>query len=299
MVYQGHLVYNRHNERINKQGYKGGKKWRDRSDWVIHENSHEPCIDDHTATKISMRLEKNRRLHTRPGPKHYLLTDILYCGDCGTRMVGNSGFYACMNKVRNNSGCANGNIKADFLDREILKYLKKNLITKEFYEHFVSTIQAEYEKYKKESLSEQEQFLERIAEIDGQIERVMSLFARGKIKPEVIEKSIEPLQIEKEELEVKSKDLADMNEIINIKIEDFSNDAIRTQLARFDEIISEDNVTELRNLVRDFIYKIELHPKENPKTKKWLRPVHIQAYVRALTMIKVASPRGFEPLSQA
>ena len=52
----------------------------------------------------------------------------------------------------------------------------------------------------------------------------------------------------------------------------------------------------MRNMVRDFIYKIELHPKENPNAKKWLRRVHLQGYVRALTMILLASPRGFEPL---
>jgi hypothetical protein len=45
-------------------------------------------------------------------------------------------------------------------------------------------------------------------------------------------------------------------------------------------------------MVRDFIYKIEINPKENANAKKWKRRVHIQSYVRALTMIQVASPRG-------
>jgi len=39
---------------------------------------------------------------------------------------------------------------------------------------------------------------------------MMGLFARGKIKAEIIEKYIEPLQIEKEGLGAKSKDLADL-----------------------------------------------------------------------------------------
>jgi hypothetical protein len=40
-------------------------------------------------------------------------------------------------------------------------------------------------------------------------------------------------------------------------------------------------------------------PKDDPKAKKWKRHVHIDSFVRALTMIKVASPRGFEPLLPA
>ena len=299
MVYQGHLVYNRHNERINKGKYKGGTKWRDKSEWVIQKDSHERCISDQVAEKVTMQIEKNRTQNTKPGPKHYLLTDILWCGDCGGRMAGNSGYYACLNKVRKNNECQNGNIKADFMDKQILLYLKENLLTKDFYDYFVKTIQEEYESYKKETFSEQEQHLSRIAELDTQIDNLVNLLARGKIKAEHVERSIEPLQKEKEDLEIKTKDLSDMNEILDIKVEEFSSDSIKNQLARFEEIVAENNITELRNMVRDFIYKIELHPKENPKTRKWQRPVSIQGYIRALTMIKVASPRGFEPLSPA
>jgi hypothetical protein len=138
-----------------------------------------------------------------------------------------------------------------------------------------------------------------LADLEDQIERLMSLFARGEIKPEIIEKSIKPFQLEKEDLEAKSKDLSDINEILEVRVEDFSNDAIKQQLERFEEIVTEDNLNELRNLVRDFIYKIELFPKEEPNAKKWKRRVSIQGYIRALTMILLASPRGFEPLLPA
>jgi hypothetical protein len=74
---------------------------------------------------------------------------------------------------------------------------------------------------------------------------------------------------------------------------------IRHQLDRFEEIISDQNINEMRNMVRDFIHKIELHPKKDANAKKWKRRVHIQSNVRALTMILLASPRGFEPLLPA
>jgi len=119
---------------------------------------------------------------------------------------------------------------------------------------------------------------------------LISLFARGEIKPEIIEKSIKPLQLEKEDLEAKSKDLSDINEILEVRVEDFSNDAIKQQLERFEKIVTDDNLNELRNLVRDFIYKIELFPKEDPNTKKWKRRLSIQGYIRALTMILLVSP---------
>lgn len=120
---------------------------------------------------------------------------------------------------------------------------------------------------------------------------MMGLFARGKIKAEIIEKSIEPLQKEKEGLEAQSQDLAGLNEILEIQVDDYSNDAIRHQLERLDEIANDNNINELRSMVRDFIYKIEIFPKKDPKAKKWKRRISIQGYIRALTMILVASPK--------
>ncbi len=69
LVYQGHLVYNRHNERENKKNYKGNWKWRGRSEWEIKENAHERCISDETASKIDHRLQINKSKHTNPGPQ--------------------------------------------------------------------------------------------------------------------------------------------------------------------------------------------------------------------------------------
>jgi hypothetical protein len=118
LTYQGHSVFNRHNSRIGKKGYRSRTKWKDKEEWIIKENTYERCIDDETARKIIMQLEKNKGKRTNPGPKKYLLTDILYCGDCGTRMVGNTGYYSCQNKNRNKNSCSNSNIKADCFDKK-------------------------------------------------------------------------------------------------------------------------------------------------------------------------------------
>ncbi len=56
MAYEGHLVYNRHNEGINKGKYKGGTKWRDKSEWIIHKDSHKRCLSEDVAKKITMQI---------------------------------------------------------------------------------------------------------------------------------------------------------------------------------------------------------------------------------------------------
>ena len=300
LTYQGHLTYNRHNSRIGKKKYKGGTKWKNVKEWVINKNTHKRCIDDDIAYKINIQLKNNKKSRNNPGPKRYLLTDILYCGDCSSRMVGKSGFYSCLNKLRNSKACSNGNIKADLLDREVLKHLKEHLIKKEFYQEFITTIKAQYEKYKQQSLKNQKKYLKRAKELDKQISKLMTLFSRDKIPVELVEKQIEPLHQEKKDLDTKIIDISQINEALDIKMDEYSTESIKSNLERFEELLSDDNMIEMRGLVRDFIHRITLGPKDNPKAKqKWLRPVHLESYVRALTMIKMASPRGFEPLLPA
>jgi hypothetical protein len=300
MVYQGHTVYNRHNSRIGKKGYIGGRKWKDKKEWSITKNTHERCIDDDVAKKIEIQLTKNKGRKNNPGPKRYLLTDILNCGDCGSSMVGNSGYYSCQNKMRNRKDCSNSNIKASFLDNEILRFLKEELIKKEFYDEFIATIKIRYEDYKKQSQKNQRKNLKRIEKLKSRISNLMGLYSRGKIKAGLIEEQISPLQQELEGLESKVVDFTELNKFLDQNLDEFSNESIRHHLDNFEHMLTDDNMVEMRNLVRDFIFRITLDPKDNPKAKKkWKRPVHIESYVRALTMIFVASPRGFEPLSPA
>ena len=128
----------------------------------------------------------------------------------------------------------------------------------------------------------------------------MTLYKRGNINPEIIESQIIPLQQEKEEIEANIIDSTSLNAMLESKVDEYSSESIRFDLERFEEMLNDDNLIEMRSLVREYIKKITLEPKDNPKAKKkWKRHVHIDSYVRALTMIKLASPRGFEPLSPA
>jgi site-specific DNA recombinase len=265
MVYQGHLTYNRHNSRIGKKRYIGGRKWKDEKEWSIAKNTHERCIDDDIANKIKRQLSKNKIRKNNPGPKRYLLTDILICGDCGSRMVGNSGFYSCQNKMRNPKNCSNSNIKAVYLDNEILRYLKEKLIKKEFYDEFVETIKIRYEEYKKQSQKDQKKHLKQIEKLKSRISKLMELYSIGKIDANLIDEQISPLQQELKDLKSKVVDFTELNNFLDENLDDFSNESIRHHLENFERMLTEDNMIEMRNLVRDFIVKITSGPKGQSK----------------------------------
>lgn len=117
--------------------------------------------------------------------------------------------------------------------------------------------------------------LKRLADLDEQINSLIVLHSRGKIKAKLIDRNIEELQKEKEDLEIRSKDLADISVILDVKVEDFSNEMIREQLVKFDTMVDGNNLVEMRGMVRDFIYKITLYPKKDSKTKAWRREIRL------------------------
>jgi hypothetical protein len=123
---------------------------------------------------------------------------------------------------------------------------------------------------KLDSLSDQENHQKRLKDLNNQIAKLMTLFSRGKVKAELIENQMAPLQQEKEELEAKIIDISQIDALLDVKIDEYSRESIQRQLESFEEILNADNMIEMRSLVRDFIYKIILYPnpdKPEPNRK--------------------------------
>jgi hypothetical protein len=101
-VYLGHTLFNRINERVKVRGqldgYVGGKKWKEKEEWVITENTHEPLITPEMGAVIQKIKESG--LRDAPSNKRdYALSGVLKCDICGSSYAGIAGFYRCNAKV--------------------------------------------------------------------------------------------------------------------------------------------------------------------------------------------------------
>ncbi|MDN4080089.1 recombinase family protein [Paenibacillus polymyxa] len=81
----------------NKQDYQTrGKKWRDRSEWIITENAHPAIINEELFNRCQQKANER---HNGGGVTHleaqvkksspFWLRGVFYCDKCGSRMVGN------------------------------------------------------------------------------------------------------------------------------------------------------------------------------------------------------------------
>lgn len=122
LIYCGHLVYNRHNKTIDGK-YVGDEKFRPEDEWEINSNIHPAAITEEQAQAIKKQLKRNKK--KKPQPRKYLLTGMLQCGICNGPMVGDSGFYTCINKKKHITDCTNNKISSDYIDKKAISFVKE------------------------------------------------------------------------------------------------------------------------------------------------------------------------------
>lgn len=80
LTYAGHTVWNQAAERLGA-AYKGGSKYRPRTEWKITRDTHAALITDAEAEAILAQLAARQGRRTRAGDRAYLLSGLLVAPD--------------------------------------------------------------------------------------------------------------------------------------------------------------------------------------------------------------------------
>ena len=84
-VYLGHIVWGRLSYRKAKDAKGYVRSRQSREDWIVHENSHEPLIDQDTYERYQDRIRRTPKVadtHVLSNP----LASLLFCAKCGKTM---------------------------------------------------------------------------------------------------------------------------------------------------------------------------------------------------------------------
>lgn len=103
---------------------------KDRDEWAIVENNHEPLIDERTFYVVQRLLQ----LDMRTSPKQdrlYIFSGLAFCGDCGAQMTRkvstvngkNYAYYMCSNHKLNKS-CTSHRIREDILENRVAEAIR-------------------------------------------------------------------------------------------------------------------------------------------------------------------------------
>lgn len=174
-----------------------------------YDGIHQPLIsmeDFQTAARLldsaSERELKKTNAQKTPFRAGFLLSGLVYCGRCGARYSANHGYYKCYSRSKasrqfiKDPNCKNDNWEIERLDQLIQQEIRGMISQPNLLE---AVIQAAADRH--EVKIDRPALQKRIAEIDGQIAKLVDLYQVGSIPMETITQRINAISTERAQLQ--------------------------------------------------------------------------------------------------
>ena len=191
-------------------GFRGKRNYhrkRDKSRMIRIENGVPAIIDKETWIKAQEKLENNRTLNRiNKNGRFYLLTGLLFCGECGSPMSGhmqsnNQGnryyYYKCNKKARTHK-CKALVVRADKIEKEVLDCFDDVIFTKTNKDAVIDSMLKFLDK-ETDTTDHKKSLEKELATVEKQIENILDAIISGISSPSVNDK-LKELETKKETL---------------------------------------------------------------------------------------------------
>ena len=289
-VYLGHTVFNRLNERIKEKGrpngYLHGVKYKSKDQWVCTENTHEPIISEETANIIREMKSSRVRDSNGKAKRAYPLSGIMKCSRCGCNYVGDGDVYRCNSRSKPGMKCDNGDISVNSAESAISSFTGEHVLKFKNVKAVIDRVKARFQ----QSAPDTRPLEKALAKNEKEQHRLMELYRKGFVEIEDIEKAMLVIKEQKKAITENIQEQQASQGVFKVSDED-----IKQVIDKLAEEINLADGNARKKTFQALFDEIRLHPKEGTP---WKRKIELKRVYLPLTRIKVASPRGFEPLSQ-
>lgn len=221
--------------------------------------SHDKIITDELDHEVKKRRKKYKSARFQQKDSDHLLTGFIFCEHCGARYStkkqhsGNI-YYCCHSRMKVNKkmikdpSCKNDNRLKEDIEKKVIDELKMlsespNLLEKAL---------EEQKKAAEESGGIDDKAQREIADIDKEIQRLMSLYGKGKVPEEAISDSINSLYARKKELKYEE------NSQISFVATSYSFGRLKRLLREFVEFLEVGSTKKLRLLLSEIVDRISI-----------------------------------------
>jgi len=172
---------------------------------VEYDGIHTPILEKETFEKAQALLRSSPREAAKTTPQKtpfragYLLSSLVYCGNCGARYSANHGYYKCYSRSKSSArfvkdpNCKNDNWRIEELDNVVLTQLYHMIFDEDYFDANFTGSASE--------APDPTQIQNRIKQIDAQISKMIDLYQIGELPIEQISARVKRLQLEKDSLE--------------------------------------------------------------------------------------------------
>ena len=215
-VYIGKIV----NFKTTRKSYKNKKFiYRDKSEWRVFENHHEPLVDEETF-KMAQELTKVRKIERNNYTDINIFAGLLYCGDCGApvnlhrvKKSRKYDYYLCR---RYNKGskrmCTQHSIVKTHLETLVQKDIRRVMEEVKTYEaafaeEYRKSLSKEMAKLQSESKAELRKAIVRAEELNTVIAKLYEDKVLGKLPEERFDALAKKFESEQGELKARAEEL--------------------------------------------------------------------------------------------
>ena len=257
--YAGTYVFNRTASK-DAFGVRNGHQDKDDDSIIRIEDGVPAIISMEDFQKAQARMASNKR---QPGfykaKEIYLLSGLIFCGECGHAMQGNHRpeyknrpkyvTYRCGGRDSTKQ-CDNKEIRREYVELYVLHQLEQRLFNDKAIPQLVQMLNEYRQKSNTSNNKELSELSVRLKEVENQISNIVKAIENGFFQ-ESFKSRMTELEKEKQTLEISIHQLSIKDTTIEI-----TEDTLRNMFKMFKQFVTENNIPECKKFIQSYVDKV-------------------------------------------
>jgi site-specific DNA recombinase len=257
--YTGRFTFNKKLEK-DVSG-KRNPQLKPREEWIIVDGGLPAIVTEEKFNVVQAKMANNRKSGGRFRAREvYLLSGMIFCGECGASMYGNTrkcgrnksrySSYKCSSRA-NHMGCENREIRKEYLESYALDELYAQLFSETSVKKLAAMLNEYNRKRAQENDTKTKLALDELTEVNDKISKVVRLVSESGVSIETVKANLKRFEERKLFIIDYLKDLEMKNKVGMI-----SEDTLFELVSKSKEFVKTRNIAECQNFIHSYIEKV-------------------------------------------
>lgn len=260
--YSGVYIFNRSSSK-DFEGARNNHESKDDDDVIRIDGGVPAIIAKEEFTKAKHRMIANKTGAGRYKAKElYLLSGLIFCGECGHRMQGNMRFggrnklkyvsYKCGGRD-NCKSCDNKEIRREYIESFVLSEMERLIFNDKAIPKLIEKLEAYQSERTNDNEKESDEIKTHLRDVNIQLENIISAVASGYTKSAFKDK-ISELEQQKNELELRLKEIEILSPTLSV-----NEEMLRKMISMFEQYVKDKNISECKKFIDSFLQKVVIY----------------------------------------
>jgi site-specific DNA recombinase len=259
--YKGTYVFNKRTSK--SEGKRNNHAYKENDDIVRIPGAMPAIIDEITFDKAQEKLDGRRSGPRMTGKRYYLLTGLVFCGECGSPYTGNGYrhgrggkkyvIYSCTNR-KNKGNCKNKSIRQDILEQRVINELLNTVFSSAEIEEISDKIIEYAKNYSSEAADERAYIEDKIKEINNKVNKLLDAIEEGIADKEFTKQRMSQYKLESSQYQQR------LSELSSTDYSWVNRENIAAYIQKSKEILLTGEPQEKRKVIETYVDKVIIYP---------------------------------------